>query len=301
MKTLLLGLITIHYSGDSQEVARRLLTVTRKSYPVFKKLFAADHDLSLDIYWADRKDWPNVPLCRHRQNYGMPHMTQGANHSHAVILPAANLDMPEALSSIVKPLLDPRQLTAAEARNLRRWLGLKSNLSDEGLLKYLSSQKFYVDYLVEIVLVHEVMHDFCFEFGIPENYGRDGRQAWWLFEGLAQWSVLWVQRSLGNDKWAGLHELLYRWMYRTGKDDKGNVSPIEYANYAWFHGALVEMFCELEECQGKKYGPEVLRHVLQSMRGREYLTDGEVVTLFSRAAGEDLSPWFRERWLPVSR
>ena len=34
----------VYYSGQSREIAERLMTITEKSYPVFKELFNADHD-----------------------------------------------------------------------------------------------------------------------------------------------------------------------------------------------------------------------------------------------------------------
>jgi hypothetical protein len=296
MDTLEGGRFSVHYSGESRQQAERLLGLLEKSYPVFKELFAADHDLRLVIYWADRKDRLGVPVCRNRSSYGMPHMTKGENHTHYVILPAANLDMPEALTRIIDPLLDMKRLSGDEVGALKRGLGLKPETTDAELRKHLSSAEFYVDYLVEIVFLHEVMHDFCYEFGLPENYGRDGRQAWWVFEGLAQWSVLWVQRQLGNENWAGIHELLYRWMYRTGRSDPGNVSPVQYANYAWFHGALVEMLCQLGARFGEQYGPRVLRLLLADTRERDFLDDGQSVAVFGKAAGADLSGWFREKW-----
>jgi hypothetical protein len=296
MDTVERGLFKVVYSGSSRPIAERLLTLTEKSYPIFRELFAADRDLRLEIYWADRNDWAQVPPCRHRTSYGMPHMTRGEGHTHFVILPAANIDPPDALTRLLDPLLDPTQLTREEVGELRQWLSLDPEASDQEMRGFLSSPDFYVDYLVEIVALHEIMHDFCFEFGIPENYAREGRQAWWVFEGLAQWSVLWVQRRLGNDRWAGIHERLYRWMYRTGRDHPGNASPVEYANYAWFHGALVEMFCHLEERCGKEYGPAVLRSLLTAMRERDYLTDREVVEVFTRVAGQDLSRWFQTQW-----
>ena len=108
--------------------------------------------------------------------------------------------------------------------------------------------------------------------------------------------MLWVQRQLGNEQWVGIHELLYRWMYRTGRKQAGNVSPIRYENYAWFHGILVEMFCQLEERFGKDYGPAVLNQFLKKMQDRDYLNDWEVVDIFSSVAGQDLSQWFMEQW-----
>jgi len=231
----------------------------------------------------------------------MPHMAKGKEHTHAVILPAANIDMPETLVRIIDPLLDMKELPGDDLRKLTRWLAPMRGTTGEELRKYLSSTDFYVDFLVEIVHVHEIMHDFCYEFGIPENYGRDGRKAWWVFEGLAQWSVLWVQRQLGNEQWAGIHELLYRWMYRTGRKQKGNVSPIQYENYAWFHGSLLEMFCQLEERFGEDYGPAVFNQLLKKMQGRDFLDDWEVVDIFSNMAGQDLSQWFNIKWQITSQ
>ncbi|MFC1713969.1 hypothetical protein ACFL6S_09880 [Candidatus Poribacteria bacterium] len=272
------------------------MDITEKSYPVFKDLFHADRDLGLEIYWADSADWSNIPLCRHKGSYGMPHMAKGEDHIHAVILPAANVDMPERLVRIIEPLLDLQEISEGDLRMLAEWLDLTHGKTSEEIREYFSSSEFYVDFLVEIVHIHEIMHDFCYEFGIPENYGRDDRKAWWVFEGLAQWSVLWVQRHLENERWVGIHELLYRWMYRTGRKQQGNISPVRYENYAWFHGALIEMSCQLEERLGQNYGPSVLRLLLERMQDHDYLNDKEVVNIFGSVAGQDLSQWFSVHW-----
>jgi hypothetical protein len=83
---------------------------------------------------------------------------------------------------------------------LKKWLCHVSEGNTDDLLKYLSLPEFYVDFPIEIAHIHEITHDFCHEFGIPENYGRDRRKAWWLFEGVVQWSVLWVQGNFGNEQ-----------------------------------------------------------------------------------------------------
>jgi hypothetical protein len=290
------GRFTVYFSGSSRKIAERILTVTKASYPVLKAVFNADHDLRLEIFWADRSDWPKIPQCRYKANYGMPHMAKGEDHTYAIILPAADIDMPEQLFRLVNPLLDISKLSQDDLRRLARLLSTGREVTTTELKEYLSSSEFYTDFLVEIVLVHEIMHNFCYEFGIPENYGRNGQKAWWVFEGLAQWSVLWVHRQLGNDHWAELHELLYRWMYRTGRNHQGNISPVQYENYAWFHGALVEMFVQLEGKFGRDYGPAVLSLFLDKIKGRDFLNNREVVEIFSHVSGQDLSAWFKLNW-----
>lgn len=291
MKHIEDGRFKIYYSGNSGDIAERLMHITKKSYPILKDIFRADRDLGIEIYWADSADWSNIPLCRHKGNYGIPHMVKGEDHTHVVILPAANIDMPEGLVQIIAPLLDLRELPEDDLNRLEKCFRLTGDLQ-----KHLSSLEFYVDFLIEIVCIHEIMHDFCYEFGIQENYGRNKREAWWLFEGMAQCSVLWVQRRLGNEQWADIHELLYRWMYRTGRKQQGNISPVRYGNYAWFHGALVEMFCQLEERFGRNYGPTVLSSILEEMQDKDYLEDGDAVAIFSSAAGQDLAQWFSVEW-----
>ncbi|MBN1674002.1 MAG: hypothetical protein JXR37_23330 [Kiritimatiellae bacterium] len=297
METIQRGNVTVHYSGDSRHIAERLVEITEKTYPVLKTYFNAAHDLKLVIYWADRQDWSAVPPNRHRTRYGGPHMTQGENHTHYVILPAANVDRPDSLVAVIAPLLDLTELTPDETRNLKVWLGLGADAGDRRLGDYLASSDFYVDLLVDIIHVHEVMHDFCYEFGIPENHSRAGKGiAWWVFEGLAQWSVLWVNREIGKEDWADAHDLLYRWMYRTGRKRPGNLGPLQYKDYAWFHGAVIEMAHQLEARYGKDYGPKVLTLILRDIQGKDYLPDTEMVKLFSEAAGEDLGAWFKQNW-----
>jgi len=53
------------------------------------------------------------------------------------------------------------------------------------------------------------------------------------------------------------------------------------------------MFCQLEEQFGRDYGPAVLSLLLEKIQGRDYLNDEEVVDIFSRVAGQDLSQWFK--------
>lgn len=286
---------TIYFSGDSKEVAQQILEVTQRSYPIFIELFDAKQDLRLDIFWVDRRDWSQIPQCRNK-DYGMPHMTKGENHKHYIILPAANIDEPVQLIRIIKPLLDIKKLSKDETCQLTNLLSTVEGTSISNLDQYLSSKEFYIHFLIEIVLLHEIMHDFCFEFGIPENYGKNGQKAWWLFEGLAQWSVLWVHRRLGNDHWVGLHELLYRWMYRTGQTYRGNISPINYSNYAWFHGILIEMFCQLENEFGNDYGPAILKILLKKMNSNDFLSNQEIIATFSCVANQDLSTWFKSNW-----
>ena len=297
MDTLTDGPVIVQYSGDSRELAEELCRLALQSHAVLCELFDVPSEVRLHIYWADRMDWETIPACRHKGSYGMPHMRCGEDHTHYVILPAANIDVPQRLMETVRPVLDPAVLTPLEREEMGQLLAcLPGIASGTRLEEALASPAFYTGYLTRLILVHEIMHDFCYEYGIPENYGRQGRQAWWVFEGLAQWSVLWVQRRLDNDELARLHERLYRWMYRVGADDAGNVNPLDYANYAWFHGALVEMAVQLEEHFGQGYGPRVLDALRQRMADREYLGDADVVAVFSATAGEDLIPWFGERW-----
>jgi hypothetical protein len=85
-------------------------------------------------------------------------------------------------------------------------------------------------------------------------------------------------------------------MYRTGRKQQGNISPIQYENYAWFHGALLEMFCQLDERFGKDYGPVVLSIILDKMQDKDYPEDRETLSIFSSAAGQYLFTWFKTQW-----
>ena len=291
----------VYYSGKSQEIAKRILTVTEKSYPVFKKLFGTRSDVVLIIYWADKADWFEIPHCKYKSSYGMPHMTKGSNHRHYLILPAANVDLPDRLTAILEPMFDMTYLDKRDSTQLVNLLLEQSNRDRIKLREYLSSREFYIDYLINIVLIHELMHYFSIEFGFTENYGRDGRKAWWVFEGMAQWSVLWINRELGNEIWADIHQILYRWIYRSGREKEGNLSPLQYNNYAWFHGALVEMISSLEEKFDKEYGKSVLRVILHRIQGKDYLNDGEVINIFSEVSDQNLSAWFYSNWAIYSK
>jgi len=67
-------------------------------------------------------------------------------------------------------------------------------------------------------------------------------------------------------------------------------------NYAYFHGLLVEMYCQLEEQHGHGFGERLLKVLLARTQGRPEISDAETIALCSEAAGADLAPWFRERW-----
>ena len=75
------GRFRVHYSGDSGVIAERLMETTKRSYPILKDVFRADRDLGLEIYWADNADWSDIPSCRHKGNYGMPHMAKGDDYT----------------------------------------------------------------------------------------------------------------------------------------------------------------------------------------------------------------------------
>jgi len=296
METIESNHFKVHFSGESRNIAEELLVTAEKSYRIFKRMMDTHQDFRIEIYWANRNDWSTIPQCRYKQSYGMPHMTRGGDHTHYVILPAANIDMPDRLTEIMDPMIDTAYLDERDTSILANHLLGNSYPDRNDLRKYLSSSRFYIDYLINIVSIHEIMHNFCFESGLGENYGRDGRKAWWVFEGMAQWSVLMVQRELGNRKWADIHELLYRWIYRSGHKKEGNESLVEYGNYAWFHGSLVEMFSQLEEKYGGDFGHRVFESLLHNLQGRDYLSDRDAVRVFSKAAGEDLSGFFGKRW-----
>lgn len=79
-------------------------------------------------------------------------------------------------------------------------------------------------------------------------------------------------------------------------NEPGNIGPNEYSNYAWFHASLVEIFHQLEADYGQGYGPRVLNQIRACIKGRDYLTDKEMVGIFSNVAGDDLSQWFISNW-----
>ena len=67
-------------------------------------------------------------------------------------------------------------------------------------------------------------------------------------------------------------------------------------NYAYFHGLLVEMYCQLEDEHGLDFGERFLQVLLDRTRGKPEITGGDVIELCSAAAETDLSSWFRDNW-----
>jgi hypothetical protein len=129
MDTLTDGSVIVQYSGDNRELAEELCRLALQSHAVLCELFDVPPEVHLHIYWADRMDWETIPACRHKGSYGMPHMRCGEDHTHYVILPAANIDVSQRLMETVCPVLDrnsPVHHPRSERRCPARHAGQKS-------------------------------------------------------------------------------------------------------------------------------------------------------------------------------
>ena len=84
--------------------------------------------------------------------------------------------------------------------------------------------------------------------------------------------------------------------YRTVAECNERGTKMGVQNYAWFHGALIEMFCQLELKHGREFGSKVLAELKKNDTGKKEIPNEEIIAIISRAAGTDLGNWFEKNW-----
>jgi hypothetical protein len=195
------------------------------------------------------------------------------------------VDSPDALVEIIKPLTQSGKLPAAELRDFMK-LAPKGPFTDAKVFEeYLGSQEFYTPFLIDFVLPHEIMHTLCNQVGIL-------RQPVWPYEGLAQWSSDHFLHKQGRENERRFYFLLYRMWYLAGVDDPKNENLVKFGNYAWFHGALLTLFKQIENECGDGFFPGLIRLAESKHPGKEGLKNAEWLGLFSQVAGKDLADRF---------
>jgi hypothetical protein len=281
MDTLSADRVTVRFPAGCEGEARRCLVVAREARATFRPLFRSAPAPELQVYWLPRSEWSQHTGGR----FGMP----TAAGKDTVVLPATNLELPEACVEIIAPLTDLRVLTREEVRDFMRTAPGGHGPSRRAFAAYLGSPAFYTDFMVDFVLPHEVMHVMCENAGIH-------RAPVWPYEGLAQWSADCYLRQHGRQDLARFYHLLYRMFYLAGKDDPANRSLERFGNYAWFHGQLTVMSGELEDELGAAFVPRLIRLAEARAAQRPAPTSADWVAILGEAAGKDMSGWFDARW-----
>ncbi len=280
MRTIERDGITVEFPRGSEAVADKLLQRAGLTRETFAPLFPTVPNLQLHLQWFPRSVWKE----RGHGPWGMP----TAIGTDGVLLPATDLEMPDACVVIIDPLTDLRALSAAEVREMLA-LAPPRPKTRVALRHYLKSRAFYHDLMTDFVLPHEIFHVYCNNVGIR-------RQPVWPYESLAQWSSEWFLHRQGEPDLARFYHLCYRMYYLAGMGRDGNEGLTRFTNYAWFHGADTVMMGELGKRYGEDFIPRVVRMAQERVAELAKASDAEWVRLFSETAGEDLAPWFAIRF-----
>jgi hypothetical protein len=282
METLTAQNITVTFPRGCEAEAKRILESARKAQETFLPLFSTAKKLNLTVHWRTKEDWLRLSP---KSKYGMP-TAQGPD---AALLPATNVDSPDALVEIIKPLTHPEKLSPAELQDFMK-LAPKGPFTDvKAFEEYLGSAEFYTPFLIDFVLPHEIMHTLCNQVGIL-------RQPVWPYEGIAQWSSDYFLRKQGREGERRFYFLLYRMWYLAGVDDPRNENLVKFGNYAWFHGALLTLFKQIEEECGDGFFPSLIKLAEERHPTKAGLKNADWLGLFNQAAGKDLGDRFKGKW-----
>ncbi|MCD6360254.1 MAG: hypothetical protein J7M38_05255 [Armatimonadetes bacterium] len=283
------GDIVVRYPASSFSAARQVMNLCVRTRAYLAPLFGLEDEFPITVLWLDREWWPRAT----DMEYSFP-----ANTSHGEVLPAVDVEHPEGLARIAG-LLDLESAPADEVRLLKRLVGLYPEASDEALMGVLQySPDFYLRFVIHFILPHEICHAMNNAAGTP-------REPWWIHEFQAQMAAILTCRELGFEADARLFELYYRLMYlggleRVGETDvyaAGQKGPaMGIVNYAWYHGALVQMHHEIEEQSDELFGERLLRLCRDRATGRREVSNAEFTALMSEAAEADLSDYMVRRW-----
>ena len=282
METLNAQNITVTFPRGSEAEAKRILECARKAQETFLPLFSTAKKLDLTVHWRTKEEWLRL---QPKSKYGMP----TAIGPDGVLLPATNVDSPDALVEIIKPLTHPEKLPPAELQDFMK-LAPKGPFTDvKAFEEYLGSAEFYTPFLIDFVLPHEIMHTLCNQVGIL-------RQPVWPYEGLAQWSSDYFLHKQGREGERRFYFLLYRMWYLAGVDDPRNENLVKFGNYAWFHGALLTLFKQIEEECGDGFFPSLIKLAEERHPTKAGLKNADWLGLFNQAAGKDLGDRFKGKW-----
>jgi hypothetical protein len=271
--------ITVEFPAGSEAAAERVLQNALSARRTFAPLFPTVPNLQLHIQWFPEAIWKQ----RGHGPWGMP----TALGKDGVLLPATDIEMPEACVVIIDPLTQLDVLTRDEVRELKALAPTTHRRTRAELEAWLKSREFYHALMTDFVLPHEIFHVYCNNIGLR-------RQPVWPYESLAQWSAEYCLRHNGQAGLARFYHLCYRMYYLAGRGKDGNDGLIKFTNYAWFHGADTVMLGELAERLGEDFIPHFVAQAQKSPLDK--MQDADWVALLSKMAGEDLTGWFGEEW-----
>jgi len=282
--------VTVLHVEQSRPLAPRIVEASRASAEFLGPRYGLPPDHPVTVLWLPEANWAEHTSLP----YGFP-----SNSGGREVLAAADVDHPEELARLVN-LLSLDQMPPEELSALARLLELPATSSPGGVERHLrSSEAFYLDFSIDFILPHEIAHAL-------NNAAGTARKPNWLHEWQAQIAAILVCRHRGHERQEQLFTQYYRLMYQQGRDKvqhrtlpeciSAGYAAMGIENYAYFHGLLVEMYCQLEAKCGRDYGERLLRVLLERTKGRPEISEAEVVELCSEAAGEDLTAWFHDRW-----
>lgn len=279
---------------ESKPLAPRLLARMRESINYLAPLFDVPSDSTWTCLWLPKAAYPRFTSAE----YGFP-----SNSDRGEILPAADVDLPVALTHLT-PILGLESCSDNELRRWRTLLKLPKECTVKEIETHLNTSKdFYVQFCADFILPHELMHQ-------VNNRSRLPKRCPLLHETLGQWAAIEIARHAGRKQDAELFSLYYRQLYRGGltrvaHPELGLINK-EYTNvgvqnYAWFHGAILEMLADLEHQFGRGCFEKVVLQLRKGHTGKDDLTCTEFLHAIGAALGKDLSGYFASRWgFPVS-
>jgi len=281
--------IIVRYPEGSFAAARQVMNVCVGTRRYLAPLFGLEDDFPITVLWLNREWWPKAT----RMEYSFP-----TNSSGGEVLPAVDVEHPTGLAKLTG-LLDLAAAPEEMVATFKGLLGLYPEASDEAVIAVLDySPDFYLRYVINFILPHEICH-------AMNNAAETPRQPWWIHEFQAQMAAVITCRELGFEADARLFELYYRLMYLGGLErveetdvftagQKGGSMGI--VNYAWYHGALVQMHHEIEERSDEGFGERLLALCRDRASGRPEVSNADFIALMSEAAGQDLAGYMAEHW-----
>jgi len=287
MKQRQLEHITLVYTPESQGNARDIIRYAVQCNQRPAQWFQPAAPVAQKVYWMGRKDWRNKP-----ETYGFPY----ANGSDAY-LPASDVDLPTQLTYIADSMAIPAGGPSVD--RMIRLLQLPEGAGPGELYTQLKqSHEFFFVFTAYFILPHELTHGFCNHLAYPQ-------QPRWCYEGIAQWAAYKIQGQLRSPREADMIDQYYQLLWERGtglkvrdfaRADELGADGLDTPNYAWYHAGLLCMFRQLEEMKGGELLPALLEAIRRRHPGARSVPQDQMIQTFSEVIGQDLKPWFKERW-----
>ncbi len=279
--------ITLVYAPESEGHARDIIQYAARCNQRLARWFQSAAPVAQKVYWMARKDWRNKP-----ETYGFPY----AKGSDAY-LPASDVDLPTQLTYIADSMAIPAGGPSVD--RMIRLLQLPEGARPGELYTQLKqSHEFFFVFTAYFIQPHELTHGFCNHLGYPQ-------QPRWCYEGIAQWAAYKMQGQLRSPREADMIDQYYQllWERATGlkvrdfaRADELGAGGLDTSNYAWYHAGLLRMFRQLEEMKGGELLPALLEAIGRRHPGLRSVPQDQMIQTFSEVIGQDLQPWFKEKW-----